>query len=205
MTTAHRALLDLVRERTGLTHPNYTALLRARDDVRAMAHVLGVRGVDPDSSDIEGSTLLHQPDLACGVVQLLLAAGADPDARWYGGHGRTPLFFATVPGVPTLLYEAGADLEHRDVSGLTPLLFNIQYGAVILVDELLGLGADDTVCDDAGLDVLDYANLVPTQAVGEQLAAIVKRHRVQRAKARREGLVAVMRTVLRQCEPPRRL
>ncbi|MDQ7280540.1 ankyrin repeat domain-containing protein [Stenotrophomonas sp. Sm6012] len=205
MTKAHRALLDLVRERTGPTHPNYTALLRARGDVRAMAHVLGVRGVDPDSSDLEGSTILHQPDVSYGVVQLLLAAGADPDARWYGGHGRTPLYFATVPGVPTLLYEAGADLEHRDVSGLTPLLFNIQYGAVDMVDELLGLGADDAVHDDAGLDVFDYTSRVPTQAIAEQLATILQRHRALRAKERREGLVAVVRPGLRQCEPQRHL
>ncbi|EMR0512931.1 ankyrin repeat domain-containing protein [Stenotrophomonas maltophilia] len=205
MTKTHRALLDLVQERTGPTHPNYTALLRARDDVRAMAHVLGVRSVDPDSSDLEGSTILHQPDVSYGVVQLLLAAGADPNARWYGGHGRTPLYFATVPGVPTLLYESGADLEHRDVSGLTPLLFNIQYGAVNLVEELLGLGADDTVHDDAGLDAFDYASLVPTQAIAEQLGVILQLHRAQRAQTRREGLVAVVRSGLRRCEPQRRL
>lgn len=205
MTKAHRALLDLVRERTGPTHPNYTALLQNRDDVRAMAHVLGVKGVDPDSSDLGGSTLLHQPDVSYGVVQLLLAAGADPDACWYGGHGRTPLYFATVPGVPTLLYEAGAELEYRDVSGLTPLLFNIQYGAADIVEELLGLGAEDTACDDAGLDVFDYARLVPTQAIAAQLVAIVQRHRAQRAKTRREELETVIRPVLRQYDPQRRL
>ena len=173
----HPALLDLVRELTAPKRLDFVALRYACDNVREMIAVLA-NDVDPNSWDEQGASLLHMSGLSPEVVQLLLAAGGDADARWYGGHGRTPLFFATQAGVPTLLYRSGADLEARDVDGLTPLLFNIQYGAIELVEELLALGADDGAVDDVGLGVFDYASLVPTDATRDRLTDIfLRRHR----------------------------
>ena len=197
----HLALLDLVRELTSPKHLDFMALRRACGDANTLVDLL-VSGVDPNSWNEQGASMLHMSDLSLDVVQLLLAAGADPDERWYGGHGRTPLFFATEQGVPTLLYHSGADLEARDVVGLTPLLFNIQYGAVEVVEELLLLGADDTVQDDAGLGVLDYASLVPTETTREQLTNIfLRRHRSFVLREHLQGAALKAPTVV---EPPRR-
>ena len=197
----HLALLDLVRELTSPKHLDFMALRRAWGDANTLVDLL-VSGVDPNSWNEQGASMLHMSDLSLDVVQLLLAAGADPDERWYGGHGRTPLFFATEYGVPTLLYHSGADLEARDVVGLTPLLFNIQYGAVEVVEELLLLGADDTVQDDAGLGVLDYASLVPTETTREQLTNIfLRRHRSFALREHLQGAALKAPTVV---EPPRR-
>lgn len=199
---AHPALIDLVRERQGPRHPDYTALRRACDDVRRMADVLA-QGVDPDSADPEGATLLHVSDLPLGVVQLLLAAGADADAPWYTGHGRTPLFFATKQGVPTALFQSGADLESRDNDGLTPLLFNIQHGAVAVVRELLTLGSDITAQDTAGLDVFDYASLYPDARIRERMNTVLRSH--HQAWLKRAGLMAIVTPRNDTEVPPRRL
>ncbi|WP_062353836.1 ankyrin repeat domain-containing protein [Pseudoxanthomonas mexicana] len=197
----HLALLDLVRELMSPKHLDFVALRRACGDAHALVDVLA-SGVDPNSWDERGASMLHMSGLSLDVVQLLLAAGADPDARWYGGHGRTPLFFATEHGVPTLLYHAGADLEARDVDGLTPLLFNIQYGAVELVEELLLLGADDAAQDDAGLGVLDYASLVATEATRQRLTDIFqRRHRSFVLREHLQGVASKTPTVV---ESPRR-
>lgn len=176
MTALHPALLDLVRERTGPTHANYTALLCATPDMRQLAEQLA-RGVDPDSMRRDGSTILHRQDLPLPAVRLLLAARANPDIRWFDRQLRTPLFFTTVPGVPTALYRAGADLEHRDADGLTPLLANVQDGSLPIVEELLSLGANWQATDRDGLGVYDYASLQPDPAVERQLLTIIRKHR----------------------------
>lgn len=197
----HPALLDLVRELTAPKHLDFVAIRRACGDAQALVDVLA-SGVDPNSWNEQGASMLHMSGLSLDVVQLLLAAGADPDARWHGGHGRTPLFFATEHGVPTLLYHAGADLEARDVDGLTPLLFYIQYGAVDLVEELLLLGADDAAQDDAGLGILDYASLVPTEATRQRLTDIfLRRHRSFVLREHLQGVASKTPTVV---ESPRR-
>ena len=196
----HPALLDLVRELTAPKRLDFVALRHACEDVQDMVNVLA-NDVDPNSWDEQGASLLHMSGLSPEVVQLLLAAGGDADARWYGGHGRTPLFFATQAGVPTLLYRSGADLEARDVDGLTPLLFNIQYGAVELVEELLNLGADDGAMDDAGLGVFEYASVVPTEATRDRLTDIfLRRHR---SYVLRKHLHEVASTALSRVEPLR--
>jgi ankyrin repeat protein len=182
---AHPALIDLVRERQGPRFQNFTVLKKAAEDPRALADVLA-GGVDPESSSHDGSTLLHRPDLSLPAVQLLLAAGADPDARWYDRHGRTPLFFATTPGVPTALYRAGAELDHRDCQGMTPLLFNVEFGCETMIEELVALGADYRLWDESGLGVDDYASLHP-KAMELQLLAIFRR---VRASERRAALLA---------------
>lgn len=74
--------------------------------------------------DDDGATPLHA---ACargnaGIVEALLAAGADPDAR--DGMGRTPVHlaaFARADAVVGCLIAAGADLHATDVDGERPL------------------------------------------------------------------------------------
>ena len=197
----HHALLDLVRELTSPKHLDFVALRRACGDVHALVDVLA-SGVDPNSWNEQGASFLHMSVLSPVVVQLLRAGGAPPFGGWFGGPAPTPLFVATEQGVPTLLYHVGADLEARDVDGLTPLLFNIQYGAVDLVEELLSLGADDAAQDDAGLGVLDYASLVATEATRQRLTDIfLRRHRSFVLREHLQGVASKTPTVV---ESPRR-
>jgi hypothetical protein len=56
---------------------------------------------------------------AVKVIDALVAAGADPDAR--DDEGRTPLFEANEPEVVHALVRQGADPKVRDMYGRTPL------------------------------------------------------------------------------------
>ncbi|MDE2874095.1 MAG: ankyrin repeat domain-containing protein [Gemmatimonadota bacterium] len=86
------------------------------------------------------------------VITVLLAAGADVDAR--NRHGATPLHVAAAsyrdPGVAAELVGAGADLNARDGDGNTPLhaAWDNTNPAVAL--RLLELGADRTLVNDRG-------------------------------------------------------
>ena len=86
------------------------------------------------------------------VITVLLAAGADVDAR--NRRGATPLHVAAAayrdPAVVAELVEAGADLNARDGEGNTPLhaAWNNPNPAVAL--RLLELGADRSAVNDRG-------------------------------------------------------
>jgi hypothetical protein len=80
------------------------------------------------------------------AMSLLLAAGADPDART--NEGETPLFAAVTAASRSvdrlrLLTAAGVDLNAADHRGATPLMVACRhFTRPKLVETLLGLGAD---------------------------------------------------------------
>jgi hypothetical protein len=78
---------------------------------------------------------------AGAIVEMLLKAGADPNAR--GNMGETPIFAANwTPELIKPLLAGGADIEARDNNGNTAL---IRYSFMEpMVKELLADGADPT-------------------------------------------------------------
>ena len=184
----HPALLAMVRELTAPKHPDFASLVMCRQSPRAMADLLS-HNVDPNSEHPNGHTILHADDLPSDVVRLLILAGADVDAPHYGANLRTPLFFCTATGASTYLVNAGADLEARDMDGLTPLMFQAAYNAPRIVEELLDLGADPRATDRAGLDALDHASVHLTDEDYAAMEAVFRRHRAGQRRDALGGLV----------------
>jgi uncharacterized protein len=110
----------------------------------------------------DGFTALHlaaffgQDD----AVRLLLARGADPDARGTGWMTGTPLNSATSArhaAAVELLLEAGADPDAVQRGGWTPLHSAAHNGDARAVELLLAHGAHPTATDDEGRSVADMA------------------------------------------------
>jgi ankyrin repeat protein len=78
------------------------------------------------------------------VAQLLLQAGADPDARTEGKRGETPLHWAASSDdldVADVLIDGGADIEAADGSIGTPLANAVGYGCWHVARRLVERGA----------------------------------------------------------------
>ncbi|MBI3927889.1 MAG: ankyrin repeat domain-containing protein [Armatimonadetes bacterium] len=129
---------------------------------RALARrLLGAR-VSPEATDEAGRTSLM---LACDrgdleMVELLLAAGADPAAR-EPDTGESALHCAVRrgnPGIVKTLLAAGADPDLPDTwEGSTPLALAASQGDLPLVELLLEAGADPERADHNGETPLDSA------------------------------------------------
>lgn len=94
------------------------------------------------------------------TIAVLVAAGADPDARFVGAHRETPLHWAAsnddVAAVDALV-AAGADIEADGavIGGGTPLADARGFGQWRAARRLLELGARTTLQDAATLGLLD--------------------------------------------------
>jgi ankyrin repeat protein len=100
----------------------------------------------------------HFPN-AEDTVRLLIAAGADVNARFSGAHGETPLHWAASSddvGVLDALLEAGADLEANGsvIDGGTPLADAVAFGQWNAARRLLERGAIPNLWQAAALGEL---------------------------------------------------
>ncbi|MEJ8640655.1 ankyrin repeat domain-containing protein [Streptomyces sp. MS1.HAVA.3] len=101
----------------------------------------------------------HHPDTA-EVIRTLVAAGADPGARFVGAHAETPLHWAAsnddVEAVDALV-AAGADVNAPGavLGGGTPLTDACGFGQWRAARRLLDLGARPDLQDAAALGLLD--------------------------------------------------
>mmetsp|Transcript_11516 Transcript_11516/g.31187 ORF Transcript_11516/g.31187 Transcript_11516/m.31187 type:complete len:217 (-) Transcript_11516:144-794(-) len=92
------------------------------------------------------------------MAELLLRAGADPNAREATGvGGRSPLHVAAQrevggPGLVTALLHAGASAVLRDTRGQTPLHSAAQAGHADITRLLLAQGGDPHLRDWAGFN-----------------------------------------------------
>lgn len=145
-----RDLLPLLRARTTPDLHEAAAL----GDLDAVRGALGDRAALRAHS-ADGWTPLHLAAFFAdrATVDLLLDAGADPDARSANATANTPLH-AAIAGrsdraVVARLVEAGADVNARAGAGWTPLHLAASRGADELVEWLLARGADrDAAADD---------------------------------------------------------
>ncbi|MFJ8074858.1 ankyrin repeat domain-containing protein [Streptomyces sp. NPDC096176] len=101
------------------------------------------------------------------VVAVLIAAGADPDARFSGAHAETPLHWAASSNdVPVLdaLVAGGADIEAKGavIGGGTPLADARGFGQWDAARRLVELGAHTTLQDAATLGLLDRVEALVT-------------------------------------------
>jgi ankyrin repeat protein len=128
---AARALLAAGHDPNARDSEGATALMRASHAGNlALVQVLSEGGADVNATDALGwgplAKAVHNPGLDRGfpdVVQALLAAGADVEARI--GYGIRPLMLAAGYGetaVAEILLRAGADPLARNDGGLTALM-----------------------------------------------------------------------------------
>ncbi|CAG9982350.1 unnamed protein product [Clonostachys byssicola] len=128
------------------------------DDGCQMASLLIDAGVDIHYETDGGKTALHSiVGTSYYVAQVLLQAGASANAR--DAHGRTPLYYSSIPACVHLLADEGdADLNVRDLHGDTPLLAALEtYGKENIVLMLLYCGADAEILNAAGDNALHVA------------------------------------------------
>jgi len=154
-----RALVEAIKARVGSLDAFEAATF---GDLDRLAVLLAA---DPDLTERrtgDGFTALHlaaffgQDD----VVRLLLARGADPDARGAGWMTGTPLNAAASARhatVVALLLEGGADPDAVQLGGWTPLHSAAHNGDARTVELLLAHGADPAAMDDDSRSVADMA------------------------------------------------
>jgi uncharacterized protein len=154
-----RALVEAVKARVASLDAFEAATF---GDLDRLAVLLAA---DPDLTERrsgDGFTALHlaaffgQDD----AVRLLLARGADPDARGTGWMTGTPLNAAASARhatVVALLLEAGADPDAAQRGGWTPLHSAAHNGDPRTVELLLAHGADPAAMDDDSRSVGDMA------------------------------------------------
>lgn len=138
--------------------------------------------------DARGGVNLHlaaaAPERATELVEALLAAGADVDAR--DAHGMTALHHAIGANraaadgarVIEVLVRAGADVEAQGQYGWTPLLYAVERGEVEEVEALLDAGAR--------VDVV-YPDESPGFARGLTLLGMARADRAKVELLRRAG------------------
>lgn len=122
-------------------------------------------GADPSavrSFSADGFTPLHLAAFfgRLGAVELLLASGAEVDARGRGWMTGTSLHSAASANhteVAALLLDAGADPDARQTHGWTPLHAAARNGNLALIELLLARGADPSATNDDGASALDLA------------------------------------------------
>ncbi len=137
---------------------SYTDSLNAArvGDTRQLVELLN-RGIDPDTVDEHGNTLLiiaaHQGHTA--TVSALLQYRASPSRRNLSGD--SALMLAVLRGhgeIVDLLLDAGAPFNH---DGWTPLMYAAFEGHLELLERLLARGADPNLLAPNDANALMFA------------------------------------------------
>jgi uncharacterized protein len=133
-----------------------------RGDALATKTLLDANPEQVNAADEHGWTPLH---LAAhygfrAVAELLLAAGADANARSVNSMANTPLHAAAAgqqADLALLLLEHGAEINATQHGGFTALHSAAQNGQLELVNLLLARGADPLATNEGGRTARDFA------------------------------------------------
>ncbi len=158
-------------------------------ETAAIAKVLLEFGADPNLRDRTGRTALHHAVKmreAASVVQLLVRAGADVNARARDIGESTPLLSAVehyledkdhteTELVIRILVHLGADINAADSGGRTALAIAAAHNQPDLIRLLVELGADPQRKMVNGRTPLDYAEEAKAQDAIQALASATSR------------------------------
>lgn len=154
---AHGAQID-ARDNAGNT-PLHAAAGFA-DVGRDLLELLIAKGADVKATNEAGQTPLHRVAMITRLdkrieraAEVLLAHGAEVDAKDKSGYGNTPLHFAVQSGnkeLVDLLVAKGADIEAKNSVGATALHLAAPNGRSDIVELLLNRGNDVNSVDSGG-------------------------------------------------------
>jgi ankyrin repeat protein len=94
------------------------------------------------------------------AVQVLIDLGANPNASYAGEYGKKPLHFAAQfrnLDALIVLLDNGVDVDQREGTGSTALVYAAYRGEVEMVEELIARGADVNLEDVYGNSPLELA------------------------------------------------
>jgi WD40 repeat protein/ankyrin repeat protein len=130
------------------------AFIKAVEEGNPLAVDLFITGgADPNTRDRRGRTLLSAAAAGdhVGVMEQLIAAGADIEAGNDKKYGMTALMYGAISDSPdsvVLLLDAGAEIAKKDASGNTALMYACEYRkpetAAALIDRGAGVNITDT-------------------------------------------------------------
>jgi ankyrin repeat protein len=144
-----------------------------------IAKLLMEKGADVGLKNDEGMTALWPAvdNGSTGIVRALIEKGADVEALLGGKKGEdfpSPLHLALYrakPDIAKMLIEAGADVNAKNKSGLTPLMRAALSEQVEIVRLLIARGADVNAREDGGKTALKYAKKANNKEIAKMLVA----------------------------------
>ncbi len=132
---------------TGSNAATVRLLLDAGADVKAI-HRLGDQTLTMAARRGVDKTKSSEAEAGVEIMQMLLAKGADPNARGY--WERTALMVANTPAKVELLVRNRADVNVKDKDGETALMNAASRGDAAVVNALINQGADVNATDQKG-------------------------------------------------------
>lgn len=154
---------DLATLLAATAHPLSLLEAAAMGDAPRVREALSDRADAVSGRSADGFTALHYAAFfgaAAAVTELLLGAGADPNAVADNPTLLQPLHSAAAARnleTAHLLLAAGAAVDARQQRGFTPLMAAAQNGDQAMADLLTAASADLSLASDDGKTAADYA------------------------------------------------
>lgn len=152
-------------------HPEALKLLLAAGADVKVVHRTGDNALIMAARQRSYSTPTLEPNSE--IVRLLLAGGADPNAK--GEWGRIALMYANTAAKVKLLVVSGANVELKDEEGQTALIKAAETGNAGVVGALLDNGANVNAVDNKGMNALLFALGSDDLAYGEDAQTLPER------------------------------